>query len=191
VKLALAATALALAAAGCGGSAPARPQQGGGNIPASLLAGLRPDGRGPRFQPPVRGHPTGTCTAKRGARDEAHVELFAANRVVLIAAGVGTEPPRQQQDGRVTKARCYGNAVTLDPTGVVYFRPGATLQDLFKAWRQPLTPTQLASFRGTVRAYVDGKRQPLPKTLQQHEQIVLEVGPYVPPHKSYPPFDQS
>ncbi len=56
-----------------------------------------------------------------------HVEVFAANRVLLLPAGIGTRPPRASLDGRITAARCYGALVTLDPTGVVLVRPGAEL----------------------------------------------------------------
>jgi hypothetical protein len=179
----------ALGITACGHSTPAKLRRAGGGIPASLLAGLRPIGRGPRFNPQLKGHPQGVCTHSSAPRQEAHVELFGANRVVLIAAGVGTESPRTVLDGRVTAARCYGNVVTLDPTGVVYFRGRATLGELFAAWGWPLTPTRLASFSGPVRVYLAGRRlagaSPASVALRQHAEIVLEVGPYVPPHRSF------
>ena len=96
--------------------------------------------------------------------------------------------------GRITRASCYGALVTLDPTGLVLVRPGAslTVATLFRSWGQPLSATRLASFRaapGTrVTVFVDGRPWPgapgaVPLT--RHAEIVLEVGPHVPPHSSY------
>ena len=122
------------------------------------------------------------------------MEVFAANRVLLLPAGIGTKPPRNLLDGRVTRAACYGQLVTLDPTGVVLVRPGArlTLGALFRSWGQPLSATRLASFSapaGTrVTVFVNGRPWPGPPAavpLTRHAEIVLEVGPYVPPHQSY------
>jgi hypothetical protein len=122
------------------------------------------------------------------------VEVFAADRVLLLPAGIGTKPPRGLLNGRVTRARCYGQLVTLDPTGVVLVRPGArlTLGALFRSWGQPLSPTTLASFTapsGTrVTVFVNGRvwhGAPAAVPLTRHAEIVLEVGPYVSPHPSY------
>jgi hypothetical protein len=196
------ASALALATAvlaGCGAqsrpAAPAKPWRDGGGIPASLRAGERPIGRGKRFHPPVTGAVPGVCRPTLGRRIAAHVELFGAGRVILIATGVGTAPPRRSVVGRITRARCFGSLVTLDPTGTVYARRGQrlTIADLFGAWGQPLSPTRIASFTGgRVRVYVDGRIRhgsPLTVPLTDHAEIVLEIGPRVPPHPrfAFPP----
>ena len=47
----------------------------------------RPIGHGARFHPPASGPVIGRCRPALGSRVGAHVELFAANRVVLVAAG--------------------------------------------------------------------------------------------------------
>jgi hypothetical protein len=129
-----------------------------------------------------------------GARIEAHVELFAANHVVLVASGIGTRPPRARSAGRIVAARCYGAIVTLDPTGVVFVRagPALTLADLFRSWGQPLSTSRLASFTaapGTrLTVFIDGRAwrgAPATVPLTGHAEIVLEVGPHVPPHRSY------
>lgn len=130
------------------------------------------------------------CRALLGARTAAHVELFAADRVVLVAAGIGTDPPREVLAGRITRARCYGPVATLDPTGLVLVRRGAraTVAELFRAWGQPLGPRRLAGFRGTVRAYLGGRPwhgAPGAIPLRRRAEVVLEVGPYVPPHAAY------
>ena len=155
---------------------------------------MRPIGVGPRFQPPVRGAVVGTCRPSLGPRNEAHVEVFAANRVVIVPAGIGTRPPRLVTDARITSARCYGAIVTLDPTGVVLLRRSSrlTLAALFSAWGEPLTSTRVLSFAASggahVRVFVDGHAFPGPPgtvPLTQHAEVVVEVGPYVPPHHSF------
>lgn len=136
----------------------------------------------------------GPCKAALGAREATHVEVFAQNRVVLLAAGIGTLPPRSSFAGRITRARCYGALATLDPTGLVLTRPGSrlTVSDLFRSWGQTLSRRQIASFHapaGTeVAVFVDGRSwrgAPGSVPLSRHAEIVLEVGPHVPPHASY------
>ena len=187
---------VAVALVGCGSSG--QPAQttasAGAPVPPDLLAQARPIGHGARFHPPATGPVVGPCRPTLGARVGAHVELFAANRVVLIAAGIGTRPPISYSAGRIAKAGCYGDLVTLEPTGVVLVRRGArlTLADLFRSWGQPLSDHRLASFpadRGQrVRVFIDGRPHsgaPDAVPLNTHSEIVLEVGPRVPPHTSY------
>jgi hypothetical protein len=139
----------------------------------------------------------GACRRRLGPRDAAHVELFAADRVLLVAAGIGTRAPRRRSEGRIAAARCYGTLVTLDPTGVVLVRRGShlTIADLFRSWGQPLGAHRLAAFRATTTtAFVDGRRRPGPVgriRLRRHAEIVIEIGPHVPPHAAYrfPPGD--
>jgi hypothetical protein len=162
--------------------------------PPALLAEARPIGRGVRFQPPAVGPVVGRCRPGRGRRDGVHVEVFAADRVLIIPAGIGTRPPRRTSAGRISSAQCYGELVTLDPTGLVLVRAGSRplLADLFRAWGQPLSSGRLASFsasaHGSVSVFVDGRRwagTPGEVPLRPHSEIVLEVGPYVPPHRAY------
>ncbi len=189
---------LALAAvllAGCGSTTPRNSLPG---IPRSLLRAARPIGVGPRFQPPVSGSPVGRCRRELGLRRGVHLEVFAADRVVIVPAGIGTIGPRRRSDGRITRAHCYGALVTLDPTGVVLVRVGQrlTLSDLFRAWGQPLGASSLASFRaapGThVTVFVGGtlwRGAPGGVPLTPHSEIVVETGPHVPPHSrfTFPP----
>ena len=162
--------------------------------PPALVAQARPIGRGPRFQPPANGPVIGSCDRRLGPRDGAHVEVFAANRVLLIPAGIGTRPPRGFSAGRISSARCYGELVTLDPTGLVLVRSGShpVLGDLFRSWGEPLSTRRLASFSASGRArvgvFVNGQRWRGPPgrvPLGRHAEVVLEIGPYVPPHRSY------
>jgi len=176
--------ALPLLVAACGHSE---------KIPPSLLAKARPIGAPARFHPPTPNRLVPGCAAGLGARDAAHVELFAADRVVLMPAGIGTQGPRRFFAGRVARAACYGHVVTLEPTGIVLVRRGkrARLGDLFRVWGLPLTRGRLGSFpagAGGVRVYVNGRRlgvDPRSVPLTRHAQIVLEVGPPVPPHSSF------
>ena len=176
---------------GCGAEHSRSPDAG---IPRTLLSQARPIGHGPRFHPPATGPVIGWCARGLGPRYGVHVEVFAANRVVLIPAGIGTLPPRAFSAGRISAAGCYGGLVTLEPTGVVLIRPGARLftADLFRAWGQPLSPARLLSFRGpsrtSVAVFVGGRRwrgRPGHVPLVRHAEIVLEIGPFVPPHSSY------
>ena len=179
-------------ATGCGTAPSTSPADS--RIPPGLLSQARPIGAGPDFQPPPTGPVAGPCLPALGLRDGVHVEVFAANRVVLLPAGIGTRSPGTSVTGLITRASCYGALVTLDPTGLVLVRPGAslTVAMLFRSWGQPLSATRLASFRagpGThVNVFVDGRPWPgapgaVPLT--RHAEIVLEVGPHVPPHSTY------
>jgi hypothetical protein len=190
---ALAAVALAAAIllAGCGAMRHSPPAS---TIPRSLLLQTRPIGRGAAFHPPPTGAPIGPCTRTLGPRVPTHVEVFAANRVVIVPAGIGVRPPLALVAGRITSARCYGALVTLDPTGVVLARPRAhlSLSDLFRSWGEPLTRSLLGPFAapagGAVSVFVDGRRShgpPGAMPLKSRAEIVLEVGPYVPPHAYY------
>jgi hypothetical protein len=189
--MAVAALAIALVlATGCGAAHRALDER----IPPALLAGMRSIGPGPRFHPAAARRFPGPCRRRLGRRTQTHVELFARDHVVLIAAGVGARPPRGRRAGRIVHARCFGPVVTLDPTGTVLVTAGrrATIGDLFRAWGQPLSRTRLASFRAArwahVAAYVNGRPTPRPPgsiPLAPGAEIVLELGPHVPPHRSY------
>ncbi len=189
---ACAAVAALVLPAACGSTQAPAPQTP--SPPPALVAQARPIGRGPSFQPPARGPVVGACERTVGPRNGVHVEVFAANRVVIVPAGIGTRPPRSVSAGRITSARCYGDLVTLDPTGLVLVRPAShpTIQNLFRAWGEPLSNKRLASFSapadGRVAVFVDGHRWPGPPDkvpLTRHAEIVVEVGPHVPPHRAY------
>jgi hypothetical protein len=188
------AVAVALALGGCGSAARSGAKDAATSpaaaIPAALARESRPIGAGPAYHPPARGPILGACRPGIGRRVGAHVEVFAANRVVLVAAGIGARPPFRRSAGRITAARCFGALATIEPTGVVLERPGSrfTVADLFRSWGQPLTSGRMASFSGRVRVYVGGRRRTGPPgavALTAHAEIVLEVGPYVPPHPGY------
>jgi hypothetical protein len=170
---------------------------------ATIAAGPVPTpiGAGPRYHPPaapkriLQGRAVGPLRCgPRGRRFGVHLELFARGRVVVVPAGIGVAAPRRRVGAYVRPGGCSYPARTLEPTGVVEIRRGArlTLGDLFAVWGQPLSARRLAGFstnRGApVRAYLGGRRwrgrlAAIP--LRRHAQIVLELGRYVPPHRSF------
>ena len=123
-----------------------------------------PIGVGPQYHPPAL---HARCEHGFAAR-RVHLELFANRRVVLIPAGIG----------------CW----THDPTGVLHFEQRATLGTFFRFWRRPLATRSLLSFRGRVTAFRNGRRvggDPARIPLVDGDQLVVEIGGYVPPHRSY------
>jgi hypothetical protein len=180
--------ALALLATGCGGSAtPA--------IPVAI-------GPTPAYRPPslsravAAARPVGSmrCEPRALPRFGVYVELFADRRVVLIPAGIGVAPPRVRRGAYVPAGRCSYPLRTREPTGVIEVARStrARLGDLFDLWGQPLSTVRLAGFRADrddpVRVYVDGRRldgDPRAAALTRHATIVVELGPYLPPHRSY------
>jgi hypothetical protein len=158
---------------------------------AVTLLGLVPTpvGTGPRYHPPARSRAARfVCRSvplQRGSR--VHLELFARRRVVIVPAAIGLEGAHRRL-GRVLHASCRARVWTLDPSGIVSYEGRMTLGRLFRVWGQPLDPERLLSFRGSVSVYVDGVRRPGdPRTLRLEPgaEIVLEVGGYVRPHRSF------
>jgi hypothetical protein len=144
-----------------------------------------PIGPGPRYRPPaiVRdGAPVGALRCgKPGKTFRVHIELFAQRLVVVVPKGIG-----------IARSGCVYPARTLVPTGVVEVERGAklTLGDLFRIWGRKLGTHSLLTFRSKqpVQAFVAGRRWDGPAgeiPLAPNGQIVVEIGGYVPPHKTY------
>jgi hypothetical protein len=165
---------------------------------ASRPGGSAPIGRGPRYELPSLsaatrlGRPLArlTCRPARAGALTAHVELFAAGRVLILPAGVGIAPPRERDVAYVRGGRCRYPLWTTEPTGLVdAARPGLTLGDLFAVWGQPLSRARVATFAQPVRAFVAGRPwrgDPRTIPLIDHAQVVVEAGaPLVAPHAAY------
>jgi hypothetical protein len=106
-----------------------------------------------------------------------HLELFGRGFAVVIPARIG-----------VRGASCRADLWTIDPTGVVHFNGAATLADLFRVWGRPLTSERLLSFHGRVSLFRNGIRvrgDPGSLGLRDGDELVLESGRYVAPHRSY------
>ena len=165
-----------------------------------------PIGVGPAFHPAAlsraveAGAPvSGLRCGGDGRRFGVHLELFAADRVVIVPAGIGVAPPWRRDGNYVRSGRCSYPARTREPTGVVEVgAAGLRLGDVFRVWGQPLSRTRLAGFRGRVQAFVDGRRDAddprlgrrwagalAAVPLRRHAEIVLEVGPFVRPHSTF------
>lgn len=143
-----------------------------------------PIGPGPRYRPPAQqldGRPVGRLRCVPGRPVfPVHVEVFVNRRVVIIPTGIGRT------------ARCDYPLRTRAPIGVVEVARGtrATIGDLFRLWGQPLQRRRIASFRSSkpIRAYVAGRRVPGDVSrvrLTPKAQIVVELGAFVPPHRSF------
>jgi hypothetical protein len=179
VRATLALIAL-VALAGCGGA------------PAPKAQGLLPTpiGRGAAFQPQARPPAASVCAAGALAGQfRAHIELFGRARAIVVPPGIGLGPPLRRSAGRIVEAACRAPARTLDPAGVIDFdHPGLTLGELFAIWGQPLGPRRLLSFSGPVSTFVHGRRvhgDPAGLVLRDGDEVVIEVGGYVPPHRDF------
>jgi hypothetical protein len=160
-----------------------------------------PIGAGPLFHPQpsnarvLQGRPIGSLRCGGAAsRFGVHLELFARGRVVIVPSGIGVASPHVRSGAYVRPLGCTYPLRTLEPTGVIEVRRGATLRlsHLFAVWGRPLTPTRFVGFRTTraapVRAYVAGHRWrgrigAIP--LRRHSQIVLQLGRYIRPHRTF------
>lgn len=135
-----------------------------------------PIGVGPRYQPPPAIHsPCTNAPLHTGTR--MHLELFAKRFAVVIPARIG-----------VRGASCRAAIWTTEPTGVIRFVRRATLGDLFTVWGRELSATRLLSFRGPVSIFRNGRRvrgDPRLVPLVAGDEVVLEIGGCIPPHRSY------
>ena len=117
------------------------------------------------------------CAHRGSPVARVHVELFANGFAIIIPARVG-----------VRSASCRAHEWTTTPTGVVDFDAPATLGDLFTVWGEPLGRRRLLSFHGAVSLFRNGVRvrgDPRSVALRDGDELVLETGPYIPPHRSY------
>jgi hypothetical protein len=133
-----------------------------------------------------------TCSATSPMRFRAHLELFARKRVLIVPAGIGVAPPLRRDGAVVVRGKCLYQLRTREPTGVVEVAGARrlTVGDLFRVWGQPLGPHRIAGFTGSgpVLVFVNGRRLTVdPRTvpLRRHDEIVLEIGGYIPAHRSY------
>lgn len=122
----------------------------------------------------------------------AHLAIYVNGKQKLLPYGVGIVPPYQLQqtsDGEfVVGGSKFYWLHTHDETGVIHIESPVqrtfTLGDFFAVWRQPLSATQVGPDKGTVTAYLNGKKfngNPANVPLNAHGVIQLDVGTVVPP----------
>jgi hypothetical protein len=181
-----------VALAGCGASKPAASI----HLPRDYVP--LPAGRGAGYHPPpvspavARRRPIAGLRCQRGSGRVygIHLELYARRLVLPVPAGIGIAPPQRRQGAYVRAGTCVYAVRTYEPTGLVVVETGRalTLGTLFSVWGQPLSRDRVSGFRGPVRSFLGGRRwsgSPTQIPLRRHAEIVLEVGPSVPPHRSY------
>jgi hypothetical protein len=109
--------------------------------------------------------------------DHAHLSIFVDGAQRTVPAFIGIAP-----DGS-----CLYWLHSHTPDGVIHMESpiqrSFTLADYFDIWGQPLSSTQVGPAKGTVTAFVDGKRfngDPRTIKLAEHANIQLDVGKVVP-----------
>lgn len=153
-----------------------------------------PIGPTPEYQPPARWPLAGAAAfgGLRGgiqSRTRVHLELFANRLVVVVPGGIGVSGGRTTLYGFVSDALWTAPAWTVEPGGVINLaRPGMRLGEVFAVWGQPFGADRLLSFSGEVRTFVNGVERagdPAAIRLFDGDQVVVEIGGYVPPHASF------
>jgi hypothetical protein len=151
-----------------------------------------PIGAGPAFQPAAR-WPLAGAASFRGLGDglegrlRVHLELFAFKQVIVIPGGIGVSGGRTERYGRILSALWHAPMWTTQAGGVVHLeRPGMRLGEFFAIWGRELGPRRLLDFRGPVEVFVNGRlRRGVDVVLHDRDQIVVQVGGYLPPHASF------
>jgi hypothetical protein len=121
----------------------------------------------------------------------AHLAVFDNGRLYAVPGGIGIPGSQEEQSqyGPVAVGgQCYFWLHTHTADGVIHVespeRAIFTVGDFFDVWRQPLTAGRIASLRGKVSAFVNGK--PWHKSVRAipllpHTDIQLEIGEPIPP----------
>jgi hypothetical protein len=121
----------------------------------------------------------------------AHLSMYVNGKQKLLPYGIGIVPPYQlQADGNsqfVAGGQKFYWLHTHDETGVIHIESPVqrtfTLGNFFDVWHQPLSNNQVGPAKGTVTAFLNGKKytgdvRNIP--LNAHGQIQLDVGTAVP-----------
>ncbi len=174
-------------------SAKALPLTDGQNVGAKFFKGKYPDTpRGGRGQT-VDGIGCGT---------QEYATLHVHTHLAIIDKGKQLQVPQYIGFAPSATGGCLYWIHTHDASGIIHLEAPDitppqggryTLGMLFDIWGQPLQRDDVAGITGDVTAYVngakyDGDLSAIP--LGAHQQIVLEVGPPVPPpNYAFPPND--
>jgi hypothetical protein len=121
----------------------------------------------------------------------AHLAIYVNGKPKLLPYGVGIVPPYQLQQTSTGPFVDGGSKFywlhTHDETGVIHIESPVqrsfTLGNFFDVWHQTLSATQVGPAKGTVTAFVGGKKytgDPKNIPLGAHSEIQLDVGTVVP-----------
>jgi hypothetical protein len=122
----------------------------------------------------------------------AHLQVYADGQPRALPGAIGINGPVAQQTPQgpfYGASQCIYWLHTHTSDGVIHIESPTkriyTLGNFFHEWRQPLSATQVASVKGKVTAYLNGKpwtKDPSSIPLLPHASIQLDVGqPTVPP----------
>jgi hypothetical protein len=120
----------------------------------------------------------------------AHLAIYINGTQKTVPYGIGIEQPwSTEADGSsefVDSGAAFYYLHTHDDTGVIHIEsPNSTLYTLgqfFSEWNQPLSSSQIGSYKGAVTVFVNGAKytgDPSTIKLQSHEVIQLDLGKVV------------
>jgi hypothetical protein len=120
-----------------------------------------------------------------------HLTIYVDGVLRAVPLGIGIVEPTTSDTGKglaASATKCYYWLHTHTNDGIVHVESPTSklypLSDFFAIWGQPLSSDQVGPAKGTVTAYVNGKKftgDPQTITLSSHEDIQLNVGKDVPP----------
>ncbi len=121
----------------------------------------------------------------------AHLSVYVNGSPVRIPYGIGITQPRgvqQTPDGPfVSSGGCFYCLHTHAADGIIHIESPSqrtyTLGNFFDIWNEPLSADQVATAKGNVFAYVDGKKytgSPNSIIIGNYTQVQLDVGKDVP-----------
>jgi hypothetical protein len=125
----------------------------------------------------------------------AHLAIYINGTQKTVPYGIGIEQPwSTEADGSsefVDSGAAFYYLHTHDDTGVIHIESPTntyyTLGQFFAEWNQPLSATQIGSYKGTVTAFVNGTKytgDPALIKLTAHDIIQLDLGKVV----AYAPY---
>ena len=149
--------------------------------------------RGPDLAPPSAPAPgTSVDGIQCGSTEQlvfhihARLTIFVGGRSVRVPAGIGIADPRAESSPRgafVVSGACFAWLHTHAADGIIHMESPIqrtfTLGNFFDVWKQPLNATRVGPARGSVVAFVNGKRwrgNPGSIPLHAHTQVQLDVG---------------
>ena len=121
-----------------------------------------------------------------------HLQIYVNGTQKMLPYGVGIVPPLSVQSDQGTQFAGGGKAIywlhTHDESGIIHIESPKertfTLGNFFDIWGQKLSASQVGPAKGTVTAYLNGKKvsgDPAKIELGAHKVIQLDVGKVIAP----------